>query len=301
MHLPGHRKRSVAFWIVLGVCLVALAVTLNITWVVANWRTGVMLLVGAVSFAMLIAGLVLNTIFLVREIRRNEQHDAFINAVTHELKTPVASIKLYLETLQSRKLDDRRRREFYETMLQDAARLQGAIEQVLTAGAAGSRRRTHRAPVDIPALVRDCIEAVSRRHHLPQNALSYRCDFAEGEPAVVSGDAEELRAAVSNLLDNSIRYSGKQVEVRIRIAKIGADRVAIRVQDEGIGIARAELKQIFKRFYRIPGTLRVKGAGLGLFIDRSYAKRHGGKAYGESEGANRGSTFTIELPLAPST
>lgn len=301
MQLPGHRKRSVAFWIVLGVCLVALALTLNVTWVVANWRTGVMVLVGAVSFALLIAGLVLNTIFLVREIRRNEQHDAFINAVTHELKTPVASIRLYLETLQSRDLDDGRRRQFYATMLQDAARLQGTIEQVLTAGAAGSRRKPHRAPVDLPALVRDCIEAAGRRHHLPAGALNYRCALAEGESAVVSGDPEELRAAVMNLLDNSIRYSGKQVKVRIRVAKTGAERVAVRVRDEGIGIARAELKQVFKRFYRIPGTLRVKGAGLGLFIVRSVARRHGGRAYGESEGSGRGSTFTIELPLAPST
>lgn len=260
-----------------------------------------MVLVGAVSFALLIAGLVLNTIFLVREIRRNEQHDAFINAVTHELKTPVASIRLYLETLQSRKLDDGQRWEFYKTMLEDVARLQGTIEQVLTAGAAGSRRKPHRAPVEIPALVRDCIEAVSRRHHLSEDALIYRCALAEGESAVVVGDIEELRAAVSNLLDNSIRYSGKHVKVRIRIVKIAADRVAIQVQDEGIGIARAELKQIFKRFYRIPGTLRVKGAGLGLFIVRSVAKRHGGKTYGESEGSNRGSTFTIEFPLAPST
>ncbi len=301
VQLPGHRKRSVAFWIVLGVCLVALALTLNVTWVVANWRTGVMVLVGAVSFALLIAGLVLNTIFLVREIRRNEQHDAFINAVTHELKTPVASIRLYLETLQSRDLDDEQRRRFYATMLQDAARLQGTIEQVLTAGAAGSRRKPHRAPVDLPALVRDCIEAAGRRHHLPADALNYRCALAEDESAVVSGDPEELRAAVMNLIDNSIRYSGKQVKVRIRVAKTGAERVAVRVQDEGIGIARAELKQIFKRFYRIPGTLRVKGAGLGLFIVRSVARRHGGRAYGESEGSGRGSTFTIELPLAPST
>ena len=132
----------------------------------------------------------LNTIFLVREIRRNEQHDAFINAVTHELKTPVASIRLYLETLQARKLDDERRQEFYETMLQDAARLQGTIEQVLTAGAAGARRKRRRAPVDMPVLVRDCIAAAGRRHHLPDGALSYRCALAEGEPAIVVGDAE---------------------------------------------------------------------------------------------------------------
>jgi signal transduction histidine kinase len=298
VQLPGHRKRSVAFWIALGVLLVAVAVTLNVTWVVANWRTGVMLLVGAASFAVLIAGLVLNTIFLVREIRRNEQHDAFINAVTHELKTPVASIRLYLQTLQSRELDDDKRQEFYQTMLQDTARLQGTIEQVLTAGAAGSRRKPIRAPVDIPTMVRESIEVVSRRHDLADGALSFSCSVPEGESAIVDGDVEELRAAVSNLIDNSIRYSGENVKVLIQISKIGTERVAIQVKDEGIGIASAELKQVFKRFYRIPGTLRVKGTGLGLFIVRAVAKRHGGKAYVESEGSDRGSTFTIELPLA---
>ena len=300
MQLPGHRKRSVVFWIALGVLLVAVAVILNVTWVVANWRTGVMLLVGAASFAVLIAGLVLNTIFLVREIRRNEQHDAFINAVTHELKTPVASIRLYLQTLQSRELDNDKRQEFYQTMLQDTARLQGTIEQVLTAGAAGSRRKPIRAPVDIPTMVRESIEVVSRRHDLADGALSYICALPEGESAIVDGDVEELRAAVSNLIDNSIRYSGEHVKVLIQIAKIGTERVAIQVKDEGIGIASTQLKQVFKRFYRIPGTLRVKGTGLGLFIVRSVAKRHGGKAFVESEGSNRGSTFTIDLPLAQS-
>jgi signal transduction histidine kinase len=280
--------------------LVAVAVILNVTWVVANWRTGVMLLVGAASFAVLIAGLVLNTIFLVREIRRNEQHDAFINAVTHELKTPVASIRLYLQTLQSRELDDDKRNEFYQTMLQDTARLQGTIEQVLTAGAAGSRRKPIRAPVDIPTMVREAIEVVSRRHDLADGALRYLCSLPEGESAIVDGDVEELRAAVSNLIDNSIRYSGEHVKVLIQIAKIGTERVAIQVKDEGIGIASTQLKQVFKRFYRIPGTLRVKGTGLGLFIVRSVAKRHGGKAFVESEGSNRGSTFTIDLPLAQS-
>ncbi len=259
-----------------------------------------MLLVGAVSFAILIAGLVLNTIFLVREIRRNEQHDAFINAVSHELKTPVASIRLYLQTLQSRELNDDKRQEFYQTMLQDTARLQGTIEQVLTAGAAGSRRKPNRAPVDIPAMVRESIEVVSRRHELADGALSYSSSVPEGESAIVDGDVEELRAAVSNLIDNSIRYSGERVKVLVRIAKIGTERVAIQVIDEGIGIASTQLKQVFKRFYRIPGTLRVKGTGLGLFIVRAVAKRHGGKAYVESDGSNRGSTFTIELPLAQS-
>ena len=125
------RRRSVIFFTVLGICLVAFAVTLNISWIVLNWHRAVLVVLGIVLFIPIIAGMVLNTIFLVREIRRNEQHDSFINAVTHELKTPVASIRLYLQTLQTRDLDEDKRREFYRIMLEDSDRLLQTIEQVL--------------------------------------------------------------------------------------------------------------------------------------------------------------------------
>src|SRR5919112_6227519 len=136
------RRRSVIFFTVLGICLVVLAVTLNVSWIVLNWYRGVLAILGVVFFLLIIAGLVLNTIFLVREIRRNDQHDSFINAVTHELKTPVASIRLYLQTLQTRELDQEKRREFYRIMLEDSDRLLHTIEQVLRAGATGSILRS---------------------------------------------------------------------------------------------------------------------------------------------------------------
>src|SRR5947209_15972820 len=112
MVIAGRRK-TVAFFIALGAGLISVILLLYIGWVLLNWRTGILLFLGVLLLALIIGGVVINTAFLVREIRRNEQHDAFINAVTHELKTPVASIRLYLETLQSRPLDDAKRREFY--------------------------------------------------------------------------------------------------------------------------------------------------------------------------------------------
>src|SRR6201987_47403 len=133
----SSRRKTIAFFIVLGVGLVALAVALNVGWIILNWREGVMLILGVILFAVLIAGLIVNTSFLVREVRRNEQHDSFINAVTHELKTPIASIRLYLETLQSRDVDDKRQREFYRLMLSDTDRLLGTVEDVLKAGQRG--------------------------------------------------------------------------------------------------------------------------------------------------------------------
>ena len=114
------------------------------------------------------------------------------------------------------------------------------------------------------------------------------------------GDVEELKAAVSNLIDNAVKYSGQQVRVGVELAPSEGGRLAVRVQDNGIGIPQTELKRIFKRFYRIPTTVvsRIKGTGLGLFIVRSVAERHGGRAYAQSDGAGQGSTFTLEIPAA---
>src|SRR5512145_2080054 len=125
------RNTKVVFFVTLGACLVAVAVALNVGWIILNWREMAVLVLGIVFFLAIIAGLILNTIFLVREIRRNEQHDSFINAVTHELKTPIASIRLFLETLLSRQVDEAQRHEFYNIMLADTDRLLQTVEQVL--------------------------------------------------------------------------------------------------------------------------------------------------------------------------
>jgi signal transduction histidine kinase len=298
------RRRSVIFFTVLGICLVALAVTLNISWIVLNWRRGVLAILGVIFFLLIIAGMVLNTIFLVREIRRNEQHDSFINAVTHELKTPVASIRLYLQTLQTRELDEIKRREFYRIMLEDSDRLLQTIEQVLRAGSTGSRfRRIARSRVDLGEIARESVELARTRFHLDADALAYD-ERVNDERPVVLGDPEELKAAVWNLIDNAVKYSPGDVRIRVAVEDVeGGEKLAVRVTDRGVGISQAELKRIFRRFYRIPASvaLRTKGSGLGLFIVRSVARKHGGRAFAESEGSGRGSTFTLLLPRAAQT
>jgi two-component system sensor histidine kinase SenX3 len=294
------RRRSVIFFIVLGACLVAIAVTLNIGWLVINWKEGVLAFLGLIFFLVIIAGLVLNTIFLVREIRRNEQHDSFINAVTHELKTPVASIRLYLQTLQSRDLDEDKRREFYRIMLEDSDRLLHTIDQVLRAGATGSRlRRIARVRLNLAEIARECVELARTRFHLDPDALAF-VEKTRTEP-IVLGDGDELKAAVWNLIDNAVKYSPGEVRVQVEIQEVENQRFAVRVTDQGVGISPPELKRIFRRFYRIPASVavRTKGSGLGLFIVRSVARRHGGRAFAESAGAGHGSTFTLLLPSAP--
>ena len=295
------RKRKALTFTVLGICLVAAAVTLNISWLVLNWREGMIIVFGSIAFLVIIAGVVVNTIFLVREIRRNEQHDSFINAVTHELKTPVASIRLYLQTLQSRELDEEKRREFYRIMLEDSDRLLHTIDQVLRAGATGSiLRRGARVRLDLGQIARECVELARTRFHLSPDALQY----VEHTPhAVVLGDSEELKAAVWNLLDNAVKYSQGEPKILVELDELHNNRVAVRVTDNGVGISPAELKRIFKRFYRIPASVavRAKGSGLGLFIVRSVARKHGGRAFAQSAGQGQGSTFTLLLPAAPAS
>ena len=246
-------------------------------------------------FIALGAGLIC-VVFLVREIRRNAQHDAFINAVTHELKTPIASIRLYLETLQTRAVDDAKRLEFYRIMVEDSERLLGTIEQVLRTGRIGlSSRRLNVSRIDLGGVIEQCVERVRALHKVPPEGLQYR----PGPPVTIVGDTDEVRAAVSNLIDNAVKFSGSDVRVTVETAKVDGKYVALRVTDHGPGIEKNELKRIFKRFYRVPGAVatRVKGTGLGLYIVRSVAKRHGGRAWAESEGPGHGATFVLQLPI----
>ncbi len=303
----SSRRKAIAFFLSFGVILAAVAFAVGSGWIILNWREGIKVFLGIIFFGAIITGLVLNTIFLVREIRRNEQHDSFINAVTHELKTPIASIRLYLETLQRRDIDEARRREFYQLMLVDTERLMGTVEQVLKAGAMAQKKakaQAQRVPVDFNALVGECVELARSRHHLPPENLEYResvpvaANAERSAHSHVLGDPEELHTAVTNLLDNAVKYSPDGIHIAVELAAPDDERVVLRVRDRGVGIPQNELKRIFKRFYRVRqrGRPRVKGTGLGLFIVRSIARNHGGRVFAESEGAGKGTTVTLELP-----
>lgn len=292
-----RRQTATVAFIVLCVVLVAAAVSLNVGWILVNGRRVLPLVLGIIAFALIIAGIVVYTVFLVRELRRNEQHDAFINAVTHELKTPIASIRLYLETLQAREVGEQKRREFYAVMLADADRLQHTVEQVLKAGVAGQKPRlAQRAPVDMAALARECVETARLRHHLGAEAIALEMP-GPGHVLFAGGDVDELRTALSNLLDNAVKYSPDLVQIRVEVAAPSPGSLWVRVRDRGVGIPKSQLKRIFTRFYRFQARgYKVKGTGLGLFIVRSIAKQHGGRVFAQSEGEGKGSTFTLELP-----
>jgi signal transduction histidine kinase len=295
--VPG-RRGAITFFVIFGVSLVALATALNVGWIVMTWREVGTLLLGVVIFAAIITGLILNTAFLVREIRRNEQHDAFVNAVTHELKSPVTSIRLHLETLLAREpaLPDDRRREFYRVMLDDSDRLMETIDKVLKTGQAGSTP-LHLERHDLAALVDECVAFTRSRLRVSESALRLHLP---PDRIDILGDRGELRGAIVNLLDNAVKFSGDHVDVDVSVERADG-RAVVRVRDRGPGLPPDQAKRIFRRFYRVPGPLtqRIKGTGLGLFIVQSAAKRHGGRAYAESAGTGAGSTFALELPVAP--
>jgi len=293
-----RRQKAITIIIAFCVLLVAAAISLNVSWILITARRDALLILGVILFALIIAGIIVYTVFLVMEIRRNEDHDSFINAVTHELKTPIASIRLYLETLQTRPVSEEQRHQFYAIMLADAQRLHQTVDQVLRAGVAREKPRgaARTAVVDMAAIASECVDVALARHHLHPGSI--QLESHEGRGLAVRGDAEELRTVITNLLDNAVKYSGSDVRVTVAVASPAPDTVWVRIQDRGVGIPKKQLKRIFNRFYRVQTrTLKqVKGTGLGLYIVRSIARAHGGRVFAQSEGEGRGATFTLELP-----
>jgi signal transduction histidine kinase len=302
-------QRPKWFHLTTGVTLIVVAVVLTIAWHVVGvtWSehmTGastarwVVYFLGSLMFGLLLAGLVLVVILLLREVRLNERQSNFISAVTHELKTPVASLKLYLDTLQMRDLPESRREEFYRTMRQDLDRLNATINSVLGAARYTDRPVVDPQPVDLAQLARHSIELTRTRNQLACETIRY--DGPDG--LFVTGDAAALETAVLNLLDNAVKYSKEntQVDVLVSLTRDPDGSAQLRVKDHGIGIGRGHLRFIFHRFYRIGSEARRvrTGTGLGLFIVRSVVKGHKGTVTADSAGADRGSTFTITLPGA---
>lgn len=282
----------------LGISLSALTVALNVGWILLSLREVAVLVLGIIFFALITTGLILNTVFLVREIKRSERHDAFLNAVTHELKTPIASIRLYLQTLKSREVTEEKRTEFYDIMLADSDRLLRTVETVLQAGQMTERKREFNVTdIDINSVVADAVETVRTGYNLDESEIKL---VRSEKTLLVSADADELKTAFVNLLDNSVKYSGHERKISVRIKSSSLNqKVAIVVRDNGVGIPASDLKRVFKRFHRVanPGS-DAKGTGLGLFIVKNIIERHGGKITADSRGPGEGATFSVHLPLS---
>lgn len=291
-----RRRKSIIFFLVFGISSIAFAVALNVGWILLNLQKIVLLVFGIIFFSLIITVLTLNMIFLIREIKKNEQQNVFLNAMTHELKTPIASIKLYLETLKARDVTEEKKQEFYNVMLADSDRLLTTVETVLQAGRIREKsRKLNISVIDLKDLLVDCIKIVRIRYKLEGGEF----DFPENtESCEISGDYAELQTAFNNLLDNAVKYSTDKIKISVRLRNLSDKQIQISIRDSGIGLKETETRKIFKRFYRVSNDLtqRRKGTGLGLFIVESVIKTHGGSIKAKSAGEGRGTTFIIRLP-----
>lgn len=299
-------KRRTWFHIAMGVSLLVVAVALTVGWqLIASEEAALrrspsarylVYFFGLLLFLLLISGVILMFTLLLREVRLNERQSNFVSAVTHELKTPVASLRLYLDTLMLRAdtLSIDQRDDFYATMRADLDRLNGTINSVLNAGLYADRAVINPPTIDLAKLVLHACELTRTRNQLADAAVTY-----EGPKSLLlKGDSTALDTAVLNLLDNAVKYSTDRVAVKVLLAEEEGAFARLTVEDLGVGMNRAHLRFVFNRFYRIGSEVRRSrtGTGLGLFIVKSVVKAHGGTVRAESEGEGRGTRFVVRLP-----
>jgi signal transduction histidine kinase len=299
------RAARVSVPIALTASIVAVTIALTVGWQILVARESlaftagftaihwVLIVLGSVFFALIITVLILQAVWLVREIRSNQRQQNFMDAVTHELHTPLASLQLYLDTLRGRPLPEARRHEFLQIMAEDLVRLQRTIDQIIQA-ARTDVRRARRESVDVAKLLGECADDARERHGLEKDAVL----VSVPETARLRGDAEQLRVAFRNLLDNAVRYAGGKVHIEVAVRAVSTRRLEIVFADLGVGIPASALDRVFQRFQRLPqeAVRAVHGLGLGLAIVRNIARAHGGKVRAESDGEGKGSRFILTLP-----
>jgi signal transduction histidine kinase len=304
-------RRSIGGPLTVGIVLMVLLLALAVGWQVLVWSgtttplvedlptlDWVLLVLGTLFFVLVMVGLVWLCAWLVQEVRLNQRQRAFLDAVTHEMKTPLASFRLGLDTLGRHELERARRDEFIERMQEDLDRLDHTVGQVLAAARAEERGRVplrKREYVELLEVLEECAAPLLERHHLPRDSVR----IESRGPIWVRGDRAELGLIFGNLIENAIKYSDvdEPVDVRVEIRSASDGRVTVEIADRGIGIPPWELRKIFQRFYRAGREVQrhVAGLGLGLFVVRSMVKRQGGRIVAQSEGAGRGSRFLVTL------
>lgn len=310
----ANRRPPLLFPILVGSFAIALAITVLVGWSiiftkyyivatdndVAELGAGywVILAGGCVFLALVIAALVL---FLVANIRQSlyvRRQDTFIDSVTHELKTPLASIRLALDTMALRELRPAQQARFLGMMDQDVDRLQAFIEHVLEAGRLEhGRRQFVSEPVSVVTIVERVLSVIGKRHRLSEGDIEVKLALTEASESMYS-DPMALDIILHNLIDNAIKYSHGKPEVVVCVRDDG-EVLEMVVSDQGAGIPAKQLKKVFRRFHRVQadGQRQVPGTGLGLYVVKFLVGRLGGKIEAHSDGLDCGSTFRVELPI----
>lgn len=300
-------RRSIGGPLTIGIVSMVLVLVLAVGWQILVWRgdsgipgtlsplDAVLFVAGTIFFVLVLGGLLWLSVKLVLEVRLNQSQRAFLDAVTHELKTPLASFRLGLETLGRHELEPAQRGEFIGRMGEDLDRLENTVSQVLAAARAEETDRSlaSKDAVELGPLLMEHIAELRERHALDESAVQLERTRSQR----VRGDAAELGLVFRNLLENAVKYSEDPVKIRVAIDPTNDGRVRVEISDEGIGIPKHELRRIFQRFHRAGRDMQrqAAGLGLGLFVVRTLLRKHGGRIVALSEGAGRGSRFVVTL------
>jgi signal transduction histidine kinase len=296
MALSFNRRWRLRFPITLSVALILVNLALMVCWIVllaieSYWSA---LTIGTVLFALVLVGLVLYTVLTIKEVQLNLRQANFVDSVTHELKSPLASMRLYLETLQMRKVEENQREHFYRVMMDDVDRLDQLISQLLQIGRLDAIvTEAELEDVELEPLLRRCAETACRAHHRPPETVQLRV-----APVIARGSRLALEMIFGNLLDNAVKYGGSPPEVEVEVVVESPDKVITRIADNGDGVPLDHRAKIFGLFFRGGSELErtKKGTGLGLYIVHVLVRKMKGTVSVHGRGRLTGSVFEVTLP-----
>lgn len=293
------RRSSVTWPIVLGSTMFVLLVVLLIFWIIgqATTQQWFLLTLGIIFFALVLIGVSLYLYLTIKEVRLTQRQANFIDAVTHELKSPIASLKLYLQTMDLREVDPVQQRQFHQFMLEDVRRLDALIDDLLE-----TAKLDHRQSVEVTEdiaplpLIEQIVRDVQRRYEFEPDMIQI-----DAKPCFIRGRPHDLELILVNLLDNAAKYGGAPRRIQIEVYPKGKMSVMIRISDNGEGVPIDQRRNIFKRFVRGGSELerRTKGTGLGLFLVKELVARMKGRIVVHGRGPLFGATFDVELPGRP--
>ena len=305
--MPRSLNRSISVPIVLSSITVLMTVALLIGWILVisenlpltrAFSANRWLLAGGIaSFILVVSVLVLFSVSLVGEILEGRRQQVFIDSVTHELKSPLASIKLCLETLARPGLSAGQQSELHDMMVSDVERLTVFVDDILQASRTAHRRRSQTwTVVDVTRLLKSSVDSIRRRYHLDDAAFH----LSMPDKIEMFTDPTALEIVFKNVLDNAVKYSSSEPQVQIGVRTLESGHLGIVVKDRGIGIEHGQLRRIFKRFHRAPDPQvnERSGSGLGLYVVNRLLRNLGGRIRAESDGPGKGTTMRIRLPMS---
>lgn len=298
-------RRPLGLPILLAIMMIVMLILLSVGWVIMAVRSALdhsaraplywtMLSVGALFFLLVVVGVVVYLTLSIKAINLSRRQSNFVDSVTHELKSPLASLKLYVQTLSRHQTSEEERHQFYRAMLDDVERLDQLINHVLDAARLDRPALdSAKQPVALDELIEQCAAEVCQRHRVSPATITLRL-----APLIVVGWQVDLQLIFRNLLDNAVKYAGKPPEVIVTMHQTVTGQVCVRVSDNGRGIPPKFRQKVFGRFVRLGTELEREkpGLGLGLFIVRTLVARLRGRVRVRSRGDEHGTTLEVLLP-----